>query len=105
MRAAVGGTPAPGHAWDAQPLTVGRYGRRSGALRLRYIDGTLRKSVDWALLDTGRAVLVDVFSIAWYDDQWRDTGAGGALGASGQAIERRILRNATRRAAVATRAG
>jgi hypothetical protein len=80
---------------------VGRYGRQSGAWRLRFIDGTLRKSLDWAVVDTGRAVLVDVFSIAWYDARWRDTGAGGALGGPAVVIERRILTNAIHRAATA----
>jgi hypothetical protein len=92
----------PSHVWDAQPLSVGRYGLQSGAWRLRYLDrGNLRKSVDWALVDTGRAVIIDVFSIAWYDARWQDTGLGGALSGSALAIERRILTNATRRAATA----
>jgi hypothetical protein len=95
----------PNQIWDAQPLTVGRYGSQSGAWRLRYIDGSQRKSLDWALVDTGKAVLIDVFSIAWYDDQWQDTGTGGALGGSALTVERRILTNATRRAAIATTQG
>jgi hypothetical protein len=92
----------PNYVWDAQPLGVGRYGRQSGAWRLRYIDGAQRKSLDWALVDIGKAVLIDVFSIAWYDNQWQDTGVGGALGGTALAVERRILTNAARRAAVAT---
>lgn len=95
----------PKQIWNAQPLTVGRYGLQSGAWRLRYIDGTQRKSLDWALMDTGRAVLIDVFSIGWYGDRWQDTGLGGALGSSAATVERRILTRATRRAAVATSLG
>jgi hypothetical protein len=92
----------PNHVWNSHPLTVGRYGLQSGAWRLRYLDrGNQRKSVDWALIDTGRAIVIDVFSIAWYDAHWQDTGLGGALGASARTVERRILTNATRRAATA----
>jgi hypothetical protein len=91
----------PKHVWDTQALRVGRYGRQSGAWRLRFIDD-IRKSLDWAVVETGRAVLVDVFSIAWYDARWRDTGPDGALGARAVVVEGRILTNATHRAATAT---
>ena len=90
----------PNRIWDAQPLSLGRYGRQSVAWRLRFINDS-RKSLDWAVVDTGRAVLVDVFSIAWYDARWRDTGLGGALGGPAVAIERRMLTNAIHRAATA----
>jgi hypothetical protein len=54
--------------------------------------------LDWAVVETGRAVLVDVFSIAWYDARWRDTGVAGGPAV---VVERGILTNAIRRAATA----
>jgi hypothetical protein len=61
----------------------------------------IRKSLDWAVVETGRAVLVDVYSIAWYDARWRDAADGGPLGDSAVVVERRILTNAIHRAATA----
>jgi hypothetical protein len=46
--------------------------------------------------------LADAFRIAWYDDQWQDTGVGGPLGGSAFTVERRILTNAASRAETAT---
>jgi hypothetical protein len=82
-------------------LGVGQYGRQSAAWRLRFFDDSLRQSLDWAVVDTGRAVLVEFFSIAWFDARWHDTGTGGGLGAPAVVVERRILTNAIHRAATA----
>lgn len=94
-------TSHPTYVWHVQPLTAGRYGLQSGAWRLRFLRGTSRGSVDWAVVDTGRAVLVDIFMMGAYDAHWKDISAARGLGGSVIGIEQRILTNAARRAAAA----
>ena len=79
----------------------GRYGVQSGAWRLRYITGSFRHGLDWALVNTGAGVLVDLFDMGIYDSHWHDMSAARGLGGSVPDIERRVLANAARRAAKA----
>jgi hypothetical protein len=86
-------------------LEVRRFGRRFGLWRLRYLTGsprTSRHALDWAVVNTGTAVLVDVFEMGTYDDHWNDVSAARGLGGSVAGIERQALTRAARRAAVLT---
>ena len=95
------GTRHPGRIWNAEHLVLGPYGVQSGAWRIRYTTGAYRHGFDWALVNTGTGVLVDVFDMGIYDSHWHDMSAARGLGGSVPDIERRVLANATRRAATA----
>jgi len=88
--------PRPAYIAAAEVLQIGRYGDRSQGWRLRFRSET-RRAFDWAVVRTGRAVLVDVFLVAYFDDRWRDRTSGAS--ASGSiALERTVLRKALERA-------
>jgi hypothetical protein len=91
----------PSRIWAPQPLARGHYGVRSGAWRIRFITGSFRHGFDWSLLNTGTAVLVDVFDMGAYDTHWQDISATRGLGGTTLCIERRVLANAAHRAATA----
>ena len=99
MRPPCGRTRHPGRIWNAKRLVRGRYGVQSGTWRIRYTTGSFRHGLDWALVNTGAGVLVDLFDMGIYDEHWRDMSAARGLGGSVMDIERRVLSNATRRAA------
>jgi hypothetical protein len=89
----------PNHVWHVQPLTVGRYGRQSGAWRIRFLRGSEHRALDWSVVMTGRAVLVDIFELGLYDAHWKDISVAHGVGGSVRNVERRVLTNAARRAA------
>lgn len=69
----------------ARPLTFGRHGDRSSAWRLRATYGGNAFVYDWVIVQTRRAVLVDLFVL-------------GADRRGSVAMEQRIVRRALRRA-------
>jgi hypothetical protein len=73
------------------PLAFGRFGDRSAAWRIRFWTAETRRSIDIVTVRIGRAVLVEVYLVGYYDERWRDT--AGTL-----RIERRALRRALARA-------
>jgi hypothetical protein len=91
----------PSRIWAPQRLARGHYFVRSGAWRIRFTTGSYRYGIDWSLLNTGTAVLVDVFTMGIYDTHWKDISATRGLGGTTLSIERRVLANAAHRAATA----
>jgi hypothetical protein len=83
-----------------QHLALGRYGSQSTSWRLRFrnSDGT-RRSVDWVVVKTNRAVLTDVFIVAYFDAHWKDRSELAGVGGPSLTLERRIVVAALVRAA------
>jgi len=77
-------------------LEIGQFGDRARGWRLLFRSGT-RRAFDWAAVRTGRAVLVNVFLVAYFDTQWRDR-TSIASGSGSIALKRAVLRKALERA-------
>jgi hypothetical protein len=89
----------PQHIGAAQRRDIGRYGDRSQGWRLRFFNSERsRRAFDWVVVRTGRAVLVDVFLVAYLDARWRDRTRDATGGNWGIDLERTVLRNAVARA-------
>jgi hypothetical protein len=90
--------PHPAYIAVPERLDVGRYGDRSQGWRIRFRSET-RRAYDWIVVKTGRAVLVDVFLVAYFDARWRDRTREATGGMWSITIEQTMLRNALARAA------
>lgn len=91
--------PAAHDLGKRRKLRLGHYGESSQASRLRFWLGPTNRSLDWAIVRTGRAVLVDVFLVAYFDALGRErtTRAGFASVPESIALERTMLRKALAR--------
>ena len=81
-----------------QRLNFPRYGVQFGAWRIRFAKGSEHHAFDWAILNTGRADLIDVLVMGIYDEHWKDISGSRGLGGSVLTIERQVLANAIDRA-------